>query len=263
LAFTRRLYYLFIGSGHFIGTLTLLWALRRMPLLRDRPWRIAGSFVLAQLLVVSAFGGAVLERYVLPALPVVYIAFATSLRALLPRTRQIALAALVACLIAANLVNPPYPFPFENNLAFVSFVRLEESAANAVELHGSVLPGGGSAATAFPLAAALRDPDFGFVRIPRKVIEIAGFTQPEIEKLKDRMPDMLVVYQRTWDPLRLLDNRVVRALFRRYYGYQPEMSADQIADVLSMHVARRWIRRGLSMELLERFPPALNAGSAR
>ena len=108
-AFARRLYYLFIGTGHFIGTLALLWALRRMPLMRDRPWRIAGSFVLAQLLVVSAFGGAVLERYILPALPVVYIAFATSLRALLPRTRQIALAALVACLIAANLVNPPDP----------------------------------------------------------------------------------------------------------------------------------------------------------
>ncbi len=144
LAFARRLYYLFIGTGHFIGTVAVLWALRRMPLLRDRPWRIAGSFVLAQLLVVSAFGGAVLERYVLPALPVVYVAFAVSLRALLPRTRQIALAALVACLVAANFVNPIYPFPFENNLAFVSFVGLQESAANMVEERGAALPGGGS-----------------------------------------------------------------------------------------------------------------------
>ncbi len=71
-----RIYYLFIGDGHFIGAIALLWALRRMPLLRDRPWRIAASFVLAHVLVVSALGGAVLERYLLPALPVVYIAFA-------------------------------------------------------------------------------------------------------------------------------------------------------------------------------------------
>ncbi len=75
VALLRRLYYLFIGSGHVIGTIALVWALRRMPLLRDRPWRIAASFVLAHVLVVSALGGAVLERYLLPALPVVYIAF--------------------------------------------------------------------------------------------------------------------------------------------------------------------------------------------
>ena len=67
-----------------------------------------------------------LERYLLPALPVVYIAFAISLRALLPRTRRLAFAGLTVCLIAANFVNPVYPFPFENNLAFVSFVGLEK-----------------------------------------------------------------------------------------------------------------------------------------
>ena len=55
------------------------------------------------------------------------------------KTRQLTLAALVACLIAANFVNPLYPFPFENNLAFVSFVGLEESAADV----GRTAPGRG------------------------------------------------------------------------------------------------------------------------
>jgi 4-amino-4-deoxy-L-arabinose transferase-like glycosyltransferase len=252
LAFARRLYYIFIGSGHFIGTLAVLWALRRMPLLRERPWRIAGSFVLVHLLVVSALGGAMLERYVLPAIPVVYIAFAVSLQALQPRTRQLTLGALIACLVAANFINPLYPFPFENNLAFVSFVRLEESAAGMVEDHGAALPGGGLVGTAFPMADALRNPDFGFVRIPRKVIEITDFSRPEIEKLKGRVPDMIVVYQRTWDPLHLLGHPVVGRFLARHYGYEPEMRADQIAETLSMHVARRWTCRGLSMELLER-----------
>jgi len=252
LALGRRLYYVFIGSGHFIGTLAVLWALRRMPLLRDRPWRIAGSFVLAQLLVVSALGGAVLERYVLPTLPVVYVAFAVSLRALPPRKRQLTLAALVACLVAANFVNPIYPFPFENNLAFVSFVGLEGSAATVVEEHAAALPGGGSVATAFPMANALRNPDFGFVRSPRKVVEITDFSRPEIEKLKTQAPDMVVVYRRAWDPLHLLDHPAVSGFLARQYGYEPEMGASQIAQTLSMRVARRWRRRGLSMELLER-----------
>lgn len=246
VALARRFYYLFIGSGHFIGTIALLWAIPRMPLLRDRPWRVAGLFVLAQVLVVSALGGAVLERYLLPALPIVYIAFAVSLQALLPRTRRLTMAALVACLIAAIFVNPPYPFPFENNLAFVSFVELQENAAAAVEFHK------GRVATAFPMADALRDPDLGFVDTPRNVLSMADFTAPEIEKLKSRSPDMLIVFTRAWDPFGLMANRVVRHFLSREYGYQPALSPDAIGQALSMTVTRRWTRRGISFALLMR-----------
>jgi hypothetical protein len=257
LALARRIYYIFGSTGHIIGTVALIWAWRRMPLLHDRPWRIAASFVFAQLLVVSALGGAVLERYVLPALPVVYIAFAISLQALAAGTRQIALASLLACLVAANFVNPLYPFPWENNLQFVSFVALEESAANRVEQDALILPGGGVVATAFPVANALRNPDFGFVQSPRKVFEVTDFSAPEVKKLREEMPDMVVVYRRAWDPLHLLDHAAISGFLARHYGYVQEMSAEQIAGALSMHVARRWTRRGLSMELLERFPPVI------
>ena len=246
VALLRRIYYLFIGSGHFIGTVALVWALRRMPILRDRPWRIAASFVLAHVLVVSALGGAVLERYLLPALPVVYIAFAISLQALAMKTRRLAFAALLACLIAANFVNPVYPFPFENNLAFVNFVGLEKTAAASVELHRGVV------ASAFPMAEALRNPDFGFVDAPREVIEPADFTAPEVEKLKGQSPDMVVVFTRTWDPLHLLENPLVSRFLSGQYGYQREMRADEIAEALSMNVAGRWTSRGLSFSLLTR-----------
>jgi 4-amino-4-deoxy-L-arabinose transferase-like glycosyltransferase len=251
LALARRIYFLFIGTGHFIGAAAMFWAWRRMPLLRERPWRIAASFVLANVLVVSALGGAVLERYTLPALPVVYIAFATSLQALMPRTRQLALAGLVVCLAVANFINPVYPFPLENNLAFVSFVGLEEEAAYAVEQRGDALPGGGSVATVFPVSNALRNPAFGFVQVPRRVFEMNDFSQSEVGKLKGMAPEMVVVYQREWDPLRLLEKPGVREFLARYYGYKPEMNAEEIAAALSMRVARRWRRRGLTMELLE------------
>jgi len=251
LALGRRIYFLFIGTGHFIGTAAMFWAWRRMPLLRERPWRIAAWFVLANVLVVSALGGAVLERYTLPALPVVYIAFATSLQALMPRTRQLSLAGLVVCLVAANFVNPIYPFPLENNLAFVSFVGLEEEAAYAVEQSGDGLPKGGSVATVFPVSNALRNPAFGFVQVPRRVVEMNDFSRSEVDKLKSMAPEMVVVYQREWDPLRLLAKPGVKEFLARYYGYKPEMNAEEIAAALSMRVGRRWKRRGLTMELLE------------
>jgi 4-amino-4-deoxy-L-arabinose transferase-like glycosyltransferase len=246
IAFLRRLYYLFIGSGHFIGTAALLWAFRRMPLLRSRPWRIAAAFALAHVLVVSALGGAVLERYLLPALPIMYIAFAVSLGALLPRTRQLTFGALLICLIAANFVNPLYPFPFENNLAFVSFVELQKTAADSIEVRD------GTVATAFPMAEALRNPDLGFVGTPRDVITIADFTTPEIEKLKLHPPGMVVVFTRAWDPLHLLRHQFVKSFLASQYGYRPEMDPDAIADALSMQVAHQWTRRGLSFTLLTR-----------
>lgn len=246
VALVRRVYYLFIGSGHFIGTATLLWATWRAPLLRDRPWRIAASFVAAQVIVVSALGGAVLERYLLPVLPIVYISFAVSLQALLPRPRRFALAALLLCLIAANFLDSLFPFPYENNLAFVSFVGLEKDAAADVEQHRGLI------ATAFPMAEGLRDPDFGFVAAPRKVISMADFTAPEVEKVKPLSPDMVVVFTRPHGRFHLVNNPIVRRVLTSEYGYQPELGPDAIAESLSMTVAGRWTSRGLSFALLTR-----------
>ena len=247
LALLRRIYYLFIGTGHIIGTAVLLFAWKRMPHFRSRPWRIAGSLVAAQMLIVSLFGGAVLERYLLPALPVVFAGFAVSLQALTPVVRRWALAGSIVSLAAANFVNPAYPFPFENNLAFVDFVELERSAAGAVESRGS-----GTVATVFPVADALRHPEFGFVDRGRRVIEIADFSELQVRKLQAARPEMVLVCTRDWDPLGLLTHPSFRQFAEEHYGYVPELRPGEIAEMLHMQVAGRWKRHGLSMELLAR-----------
>jgi 4-amino-4-deoxy-L-arabinose transferase-like glycosyltransferase len=246
LALLRRVYYLFISSGHFIGTAVLIYAWRRMPLLRERGWRVAAAFVAAHVLTVSALGGAVLERYLLPVLPIVYIAFAVSLRALPARPRIFTVAGLVTCLVAANFVDPFYSFPFENNLAFVSFVQLEQSAVAEAEFSGGVV------ASAFPVANGLRNPDLGYAERPPKVFEIVDFSQPEIEKLKAVDPYEVLVFSNTWDPLGLLRSPRVAGFLTDHYGYRPQLPASQIAKILSMHVVRHWRRRGLTMEILQR-----------
>jgi hypothetical protein len=245
-ALLRRLYYVFAGTGHFIGTLALIYAYRRMPLFRGRAWRVAGSLVALHVVLVSALGGAVLERYLLPALPIVYIAFAVSLNALLPRTRVRMLLALLACLIAANIINPPYPFPYENNLAFISFVDLETEAGAAADLKP------GAIATTFPMADALRRPDLGYVLTARKVTELKGFRAADIAPLLQTRPDMVIVYDTAWDPLHLLQRGFFQRLLRKYYGYEPPLSPEAIARMLSMRVERRWTRRGLWIALLVR-----------
>jgi len=247
-ALFRRLYYVFISTGHIIGTAVIVFAFRRLPLLRARAWRIAATLAAAHILVVSILGGAVLERYLLPVLPLLYSAFAVSLRALLPRPRKIALAALVLALLAANVLNPPYPYPWENNLSFVAFLQLEQSGATAVDLHT------GKVATAFPLTPALRRPDLGFVENPHPVIEMAGFTRSDVEKLQFEDPEMVLVFTRIWDPWHLLDVPAVAAFLHRLNGYEPQLDAERIAQMLNMRVAFRWRSRGLTMQLLERAP---------
>ncbi len=246
-ALLRRFYYLFVGSGHFIGTALLVLVFRRMPVFRQRAWRVAAAFVALQALAVSVLGGAVLERYLLPALPVVYAAFAVGLRGLEARPRWIAMAALLGCLIAANFVNPIYPFPFENNLAFVDFVDLEQRAAAAVEDRGGTL------VTTFPMRDAFRRAEFGYVARPRKgVREIADFRRAQVAGLRADPPDSMIVYDPEWDPLGLLRRGPGGWLMRRFYGYEPPMTAEAIARMLSMKVARRWTHGGLGMSVLVR-----------
>lgn len=250
VALLRRTYYLFIGTGHFIGTGVLIWAFRRMPQLHSRAWRVAAAFVALHTVVVSMLGGAVLERYLLPALPIVYIAFTTSLRAVLPRPRKWAMGAIFACLIAANFINPPYPFPFENNLAFVGFVDLERAAADAVDLRP------GTIASTFPLADSLRRTEYGFVSVPRSVVDMAGFRESDVRALANHPPDMVIVYDTVWDPFHILQGKLWEGALNNLYGYEPAMRPEAIARALSMRIAERWTHRGLSMSLLEKTNPS-------
>jgi hypothetical protein len=247
LALLRRLYYLFIGSGHFIGTIAVIYVLRRTSLFGSRAWRICALFAVLHVLMVSFFGGAVLERYLLPVLPLLYIAFAVALSALANRWRIIAALSLFPLLIAANFINPIYPFPFENNLAYVTFVSLNQHAADFVE---NSYPGG-VIATTFPMAGALRRPDFGYVRQSLKVHEIDNFQASSIATLASDPPDALILYSVAWDPLSLLENKRIEEFLRLHYGYQPQVSGLELAQTLHMHSAARWTERGQWIEVFE------------
>jgi hypothetical protein len=247
LALLRRLYYLFIGSGHFIGTIALIYALRRTKLFFTRSWRVMALFAAVHVLLVSLFGGAVLERYLLPVLPLLYISFAVALTAFPTRWRLGSTFALFSLLIAANFINPPYPFPMENNLAFGSFVTLHEHAADFVE---NSYPGG-EIATTFPLAGALRRPDFGYVSHPVKVREIENFQLSSIAALARNPPDALVLYSVAWDPIGMLHNKWIVDFLRRNYGYQPQATSEEIVDRLHMHPIARWTDRGQWIEVFE------------
>ncbi len=248
LALLRRAYYLFVGTFHWIGALALIYAWRRTRLFRDRAWKIVGSFVAAHMLLVTLLGGAVLERYLLPALPLVYIGFAVAFAALSARLRIAAPALLLSALAIANFVNPPYPFPLENNLAFVSFVALHARTAEFLQANYS----DSKIATTFPLASALRRPEFGYVSRRMDVREIRTFRTADVVPLKNENVDVLVLYSTAWDPFHLARVRMWADFQGRNYGYEPEVSIGEIGAMLRLRQVARWTRNGQWVEVLAR-----------
>src|SRR5579864_2483746 len=245
LALLRRLYYLFIGSGHWIGTIAVFVALLRTRLFRTRAWGIALSLVAAHVVVVSVLGGAVLERYLVPVLPILYIAFAAAFWNRAARWRVASATALGAALIAANFWNPPYPFPLENNLAFTDFVKLHVQAARYLEDHFPAQ----KIAAAFPLASALRRPEFGYVTHPLLVREVGDFRPSKIAPLAREDVAVVVLYSVAWDPWGLMNNARWTAFLRRYYEYEPPVGADELRVLLDAQLVARWTRRGQWIEI--------------
>jgi hypothetical protein len=246
MAVLRRVYFLFVANGRVVGLLALLITVR-MPVFQSRGWRVAAVLTVVHTAVISVAGGAVLERYLLPVFPLCYAAFAVALEHVVPRLRTPAMAVFFVLSIAGIFVNPPYPFPLENNLAWVSFVDLEQQAASFVE---TTYPAS-TIATSFPMGGALRRAEFGFVHHDMRVLDLNDFTPGSIEKLKNQNVRALVYFNVLWDPSQFFSNPTVRSFLQCYYGYRPQASVHEVERMLKAKLVREWARDGLAMQCFE------------
>jgi 4-amino-4-deoxy-L-arabinose transferase-like glycosyltransferase len=247
LALARRVYYLFLGDFHWIGWLAVLLAHRRAKIFSNRAWRVAGTLGLAHVVFVTIFGGATLERYLLPVLPLAYIAMATAWAARPSRWTQLAQAAMMIGLIVCLVWNPPYPYPYENNLAMVDFVHLQQSAATFLDSHYP----GQTIVTAWPLSAALRRPDYGYVSKKLPVKRIPNFGASAAGALRPSEVSLFVLYSRdwqeSWDVRRI---PFVEGFLRRFYLYEPPVTAEELHRRFGLEPVARWSERGQWIEVL-------------
>jgi hypothetical protein len=244
-ALGRRLYYLFFQDFHWIGTIAILLAASRA-VFATRAWRIAWLMIGIHVLFLSAVGGAMLERYLLPVLPVVYAAMVAAMSIYKGPLRVVCQIALLAGLIVGNFWNPPYPFPFENNLAFTDFVRLQQTAAEFVARNYA----GERVATVWPLTSALSRPEFGYVSRAIPVHSLPDFTAHSVDS-SDWQHDarVFIFFSRMWEPEWSWTNiELVRKVWRRFYGYEPELTIPEMRSRPLTPVAR-WQRRGQWIEV--------------
>jgi 4-amino-4-deoxy-L-arabinose transferase-like glycosyltransferase len=241
----RRIYYLLVANWHFIGTAAIFLAWKRTPLFRTREWGVIAAVASLQTLVVTVLGGAALERYLMPVLPLFYIATAIAFSTLAIKPRRICTAILAAGLIAAIFINPIFPFPYENNAGFIDFVRLQKEAAIYVEANYPAA----TITSAWPFPDALRRPEFGYVNHPIAVRGIENFNPATVRSLKGDV-EVLVIYSRTWEPRwGAISLEWIRRILTDYYFYEPQATPELIQKELGLFPIARWERRGQWIEI--------------
>jgi len=242
-ALGRRLYFLFVGDGHFIGAFAIFAGWR---VLKGKDWTIAALVAAAQLLVVTVFGGATLDRYVMPVLPTVYAAMAAAACVYPSSWRWTSHSVMIGLFVLGWFWNPPYPFPYENNLAMTDFVSLQREAASYLEAYAPDQ----HIASAWPFSEAVRHPEFGYVSRPLQTEQIPGFHPADLANLDRNKVDVLVVFSRTWSVEgRALDIRLFRDFLRNYYDYHPQASSEEIRAGLGYVLVKRWTRGGQFIEI--------------
>jgi hypothetical protein len=251
-ALGKRLYYLFFAGFHWIGTLGFLLGLWRKDSFPGRGWKVMAAVVAAHIGFFSLLGGAMLERYLLPVLPIVYIAMLAGWEAVPWRYRAAGPLAMIAGVIASLFVNPPYPFPYENNLAMKDFVELHQEAAGFLDRRYPAA----RVTSVWPLTAEISRPELGYVRFRHPVREVPDFSLRSVRALDLESVDLLVLYSKEWEPSsNLMRIPEVEAAWRRFFGYRPQISGLILETEMGLRVVGSWSRRGQWIEIYARRNP--------
>jgi hypothetical protein len=207
---------------------------------------LGGWLTAAYLVMLSLTGGAILPRYLLPVFPpLVLIAVILIWRLPRPAARSVMVLA-AGCFVGAWFLNPPYPFPFEDNLAYADFVRLHQEAAQLLEAQ----PGKRRILTAWPASDELARPFLGYVRQPLNMVTLQGFGRQEFQNVSSESFDCLYLYSRRWEPANnwLRSFPWLQGLQERYFEYRPQIPDQELAAryhlrlLASFERRRQWVR---------------------
>jgi hypothetical protein len=186
------------------------------------------AVLLAYLLFMSVVGGAVLARYLLPVIPLVILAWVSTLwrRA---RYWSLIVGAVAIAFIAGLFTNPPYGFSLEDNLAYRDYVVLHAEASRFLAMSNPTA----RVLTAWPASDELTRPWLGYVARPIPVLRIEDFTASQIDlafAARGRFSEALVFSTKCQPAHPLLENWAAwQRLKERFFGYHRDMLPEEIA----------------------------------
>jgi len=254
-AAVRRFWQLFGHMNMYALTIAMIAAMF-LPALRDRegkeeierdriaiPTQLLFLVVIATHWVVFSFiGGAVLARYMLPAIPLVIIIAVSTLHRRV-RYWPVVVALVCAMFVAGLFINSPYTFAPEDNLAYADYVKLHQHADSYVEArypHSRVL-------TAWTATDELSKPFLGYVTHPIAVTSIEDFSFAQIHRAQQAPEtyDVALVFSTKYVPKKQMWLPAFwQRAQERYFGLHADLAPEAIAQVLGGTVVFKEERGG-------------------
>jgi hypothetical protein len=259
LAFGLRLWqtfgYLHLWMLTLAMLLSMLWpaikddGVERKPI----PLPVQTTFLVviaAYVMALSLIGGAVLARYMLPAVPLVILLGVSTLRRRL-RHWPAAIALIVVAFIAAWFWNPPYGFSPEDNLAYRDYIALHEDAERFLQARYPTA----RVLTAWPASDELTRPWLGYVTRPVQVVRIEDFSLDEMISAADFRQnfEVALLFSTKYEPWHppLEHWRKWNEWKRRFFGYHRDLPAPLAARILGGRIVFSEARQGQWIAVIE------------
>jgi hypothetical protein len=249
----------------WILTLAALLAMWTSPPVRDSglerpriaiPEQMLFYVVIATYVVAMAMiGGAVLARYLLPAVPLVIILCVSTLwRRLRHWTAVVAFIALA--FVAGWFWNPPYGFAPEDNLAYRDYVTLHEDGERFLEARYPMA----RVLTAWPASDEITRPWLGYITRPMQVTRVEDFSIAHVlstTKLHSDY-DVAFTFSTKYEPVPAFWDRwqgfarVAAAWKSRFFGYHRDLPPLQAAKILGGRIVYSEQRHNQWIAVIER-----------
>src|SRR5208282_4819131 len=153
--------------------------------------------LLANALLFSVLGGALLTRYLLPMYPLVLLVALATMYRRVPYWPGLALLS-AAAFVVGLFINPPYGFAPEDNLAYARVIRMHQAGIAELKKRYS----GATVLTAWPMSDELTRPELGYVKQPWEVVAIDDFSAPQIDRAAEEPAaySAALVFSTKFDP---------------------------------------------------------------
>jgi len=217
--------------------------------------------IVAYVLAMSVLGGAVLARYLLPAIPLLMILSMSTLRRRV-RAWPWAVAIVALGLVLALLFNPPYGFSIEDNLAYRDYILLHRRAESWLEMRYPTA----RVLTAWPASDELTRPYLGYVTRPLPVLRIEDFTAEQLfaaTEIPDGFAIALVFSTKYQSPYRWLERyRIWQQWETKFFGYHRDVPPPVAAQILGGRLVYEDEQKGqwVGIIVLERIEQARATG---
>jgi hypothetical protein len=259
LALVLRLWQAFGYMHLWVLTLGMLLAML-WPAVKDdgvERSRISISVQMIFLVVVKVYvvamaliGGAVLARYMLPAVPLVIIVGVSTLRRRL-RYWPAAVAVVAIAFVVAWFWNPPYGFSPEDNLAYRDYIVLHQDGERFLEARYPMA----HVLTAWPASDELTRPWLGYTTRPMQVVRIEDFSLDEVLSAAEFRShfEVALVFSTKYEPAHPLLARFAggNELKRKFFGFHRDLPPEAAARILGGRVVFSEERNGQWVAVIE------------